>query len=105
MERSHINLTEGGVFLMIVRHHLILPLLPVTLRRITEIIKSITRFGEFDFSDRSPEGIEFLLIFFIILAASDGTAKRPHASKDKQGLVSGFLGFFFQVIQGLIMFN
>jgi len=105
VQSSYVNLSESHFFLHSVRHYLCLPLLPVVFRRLAEVIKCVTSLWEFNLSDRSPERIELLLIFLIILSASDGPSVSPHASKNKQSLVCDFLSFLLQCVQGLNMLN
>ena len=105
VEGRDIDLGEGEVIDGTVGSHLGLPVLPTGLGRIGVVIEGETGFREFDLGHTAPERIELFLVLLIVLASADRTTERPHSREDEHNFVSGFLGFLFQLVEVVLVFQ
>lgn len=104
MHGGHIDLGEDTLFGGKVIGDLGLPVQPLELDGIPEVIITKSLIWEFDFGGALPDGTEIFHILFVILTTTEATSNGPHTRKDKECLIGLLEVILFEVwiLDGLV---
>lgn len=103
VDGRHVDLRENRLLRRCIVFNL--PNIPLVLREIVEVIVRETLFRELNLCSSFPNRAEFLHIFLIILATSDGSTDRPETCENKERFECLLFFFFLHLLEFREMLN